>query len=264
MKDEMVVKLERRKVADMNERDWLSIHNVADEIFHSDCWKNCNSYCCKTNHVAQDFSLMKCGSAGMVFPQKEYEFLEKMGVLQDGFASSARKWEFVIDIERNLKVKFVTSHCDLGGICTLPKWRPLICKFYPLYPVISPKTMEVESYTIGSMLDQYWEKLGIEHPCWLLNTHGDAIDTKLRKSIPGVMAHPYLIFYFGAANIFVNHIVHQTFYAEVNKNIDDPRKFFKDWEVLYLTGKLQDLPALKLELVKLHDEIEEKFGSFSL
>lgn len=248
----------------MDEEHWTALHEKADGIFVADCWKHCGSYCCKTNHAVQDFSLMKCGSAGMVFPLREYEFLKRNGLLQDGFENTARHWEYKIDAERDLTIRFVTAHCDLGGLCSNAKWRPLICKFYPLYPRVAAEGGAVESYTFGSIIDQYWDELGIEHPCWLYRNHGDEIDKTIRQTLADVLSHPYLIFYLGAASIFVEHVARLREGRELALDFSDPRQFFRVWEVSYLTGQLIDQDVLRAELVSHYDAIAAHHGPFDL
>ena len=200
----------------------------------------------------------------MVFPKKEYEFLKDNAHLQEGFESSAKEHNYVFDEERNLSLSFVTAHCDLGGLCTDAKWRPLICKFYPLYPVISPADGSVASYTYGSIIDQYWDALNVEHPCWLFRNHAKDMDEAINDSAASLMQHPYIVFYFGAANIFVNHVTARAKADLLQAPTTDPRKFFRDWELSYLMGQLVDSQQLRTDLTKLYDEIAERVGAFEI
>jgi hypothetical protein len=241
---------------------WSDLHGAADGLVVEECWKNCNSYCCKSNHKAQDFSLMKCGSAGMVFPEEEYNFLKENGVLQDGHEETARRHEFCFNEKTGHTLKFVTANCDLGGMCSDAKWRPLICKFYPLYPVVTPGQEKIENYTFGSMLDQYWDGLGIEHPCWLYRTKSDVINEGINSKAAPILQMPYIAFYLTAANIFVAHVAANTEKTAQLTHETDPRKFFRDWEVKYLTGAHVNVEGLKIELQNLYTQIADYYGDF--
>jgi hypothetical protein len=243
---------------------WSALHKSADGLFIGDCWTNCNSYCCKTNHASQDFSLMKCDAAGMVFPAEEFNFLKENGVLQDGHEESSRRHEFCFDEETGRTLKFVTANCDLGGMCSNAKWRPLICKFYPLYPVVKPGQEKIDSYTFGSIIDQYWDDLGIEHPCWLYRTKSDVIDAGINQKAAPLLQMPYIAFYLTAANIFVKHVSANTEKSAKLSHETDPRKFFRDWEIQYLTGGHVNVEGLKAELRGLYAEIAGYYGEFAI
>ena len=243
---------------------WDELHRAANALAFGECWTHCGSYCCKTNHAAQDFKLIKCDSAGMVFPLGEYAFLKSNGFLQTGFEKTTRHHTFSISPERRLEMKFVTAHCDLGGICSNPDWRPLICKFYPLYPVPSASGEEIRSYVAGSIIDQYWSDLDIEHPCWLYRTKAQMVMDAIKAKTQGALKHPYMIFYMGAAEIFVVHVAARARALPHSKSFGDARQFFRDWEVSYLMGQLVDQRELKADLAALYDAVAAEHGPFEI
>jgi hypothetical protein len=200
----------------------------------------------------------------MVFPREEYRFLEGNNLLQEGFAKAARHHVFEFDERRHLAVKFVTSVCSLGGICSLPDFRPLICKFYPLYPDPEAGGEGIEGFVAGSIIDQYWNSLGVEHPCWLLRTKSDEIAAQTRKGVTAAIQHPYIIFYLKAASQFVRHVTQNAELQQMPAPSKDPRQFFKNWEISYLTGKLVDGPRLRRELTDIYDHVAGHFGEFEI
>ncbi len=241
------------------DREWEDIHSV--ELSFGACWENCDSYCCKTNHELQNLRLMKKESAGMVFMEGEYAFLERTNRLQEGFAETARHHAFRFDGDKTLH--FVTAVCDLGGMCSNPDWRPLICKFYPYLPHVDPATREIDGFIAGSALDQYWADLGYEHPCWLLREKGDLVQSALRTAQP-FLQHPYFIFYLGAASLFMDR-VQRTLRREHPELLEgDPRVFFAKWELLYLSGALVDRAEFTRELATFHRSVTDRIGEFVL
>ena len=238
---------------------WEDIHRF--ELKFGACWTNCAGYCCKTNHETQKFSLMKCDAAGMVFMPQEYEFLKRHDRLQTGFETTHRHHEFLFDPARGLKVGYDTAVCNLGGICSLPEYRPLICKFYPYYPVVAPESGEVDRFITGSIIDQYWADLGIEHPCWLHRTQGEAVAAAVRSTGPA-LHHPYFMFHMGAAAVFVDHVTARMRQDQADLLKGDARQFFRNWEVLYLTGRLVDREVLAQDLRAFHARVEARFGAF--
>lgn len=240
---------------------WERLHEF--ELKFGNCWEHCGSYCCRTNHPAQSFALMKADSAGMVFMPGEYEFLARHGRLQQGFETTHRHFEFVFDEARGLRLGFDTAVCSLGGLCSLPRYRPMICKFYPYYPVVSPHSGQVEQFITGSIIDQYWTELGIEHPCWLHREHGAAVREAVRQTAPA-LDHPYFVFHLGAAFLFVEHVTARARGRHPDLFHGDPRQFFSQWEVLYLTGGFFDRETFSAELRDLHAMVERRYGSFVL
>ncbi|WP_033069321.1 hypothetical protein [Thalassospira australica] len=250
-----------KRIAVPTDTDWEQLH--AFKLEFGDCWKNCGSYCCKTNHPQQDFSLMKQESAGMVFMSAEYDFLARHLRLQDGFEETHRRHRFVFNEERNLAIEFDTAVCDLGGICSMFEYRPLICKFYPYYPVMSPVTREIDQFITGSLIDQYWEDLNIQHPCWLHRVKGDQVKQAVRAAA-SAMDHPYFVFCMGAAAIFVEHVTQRCRADHAELLQGDPRQFFRQWEVLYLTMKMIDKKVLAADINDFYELVERAYGAFEL
>jgi len=244
-----------------SDEEWERLHSF--DLKFGDCWKNCDSYCCKTNHPQQEFSLMKKDSAGMVFMPQEYLFLSRHNRLQDGFNKTHRSHKFVFNETRDLFISFDTAICDLGGICSLASYRPMICKMYPYYPVISPESRSIESFITGSLIDQFWDDLGIEHPCWLHRTKSDLVKTAV-KGTADTMQHPYYVFYMGAAAIFVDHVTKRCNEEHAELLQEDPRMFFKNWEILYLTQQLIDKNILANDINEFHSRVEKQYGLFSI
>ena len=238
---------------------WEQIHSI--ELRFGDCWKNCDSYCCKSNHETQEFALFKQDSAGMIFMQQEYEFLERYNRLQTGFVESSRKHSFQFDDNKYLN--FVTAVCGLGGLCSLPSYRPMICKLYPYLPIPSIESNTIEKFITGSALDQYWDDMNVEHPCWLHRTKEQEVKNSISDA-GSKFQHPYIVFYLSAAGIFLDSIRMNLKKQYPELLSGDPRQFFKQWEVLYLTGQLIDKEDYRAELRRLYAQVVDQYGEFKL
>jgi len=247
--------------------EFETLHQEAGRIGVADCWTHCESYCCKTNHPDQQFALMKCDSAGLVYPLGEYRFLERRQKLQAGAVETARHHEFVFDPSRNLRLRFVTTICDLGGRCSEPAYRPLICKFYPFYPapdMTAGGTASLSGFVTGSIIDQHWSELGVPHPCWIVREQSDVVIPQTRRAIDVVQRHPYFSFYLGAAALFVRHVADECRRRGLPAPSKDLRAFFREWEVTYLTGGFVDPPRLRAEIMAYHDALVNQWGAFEL
>jgi hypothetical protein len=243
-----------------------SLYGAAGKIGVADCWTHCSSYCCKTNHPDQQFALMKCGSAGLVYPLEEFKFLQRRHMLQAGATETARHRQFVFDPARDLRLSFVVTICELGGRCSEPAYRPTICKFYPFYP--SPEAIAgdvaLANFVTGSVIDQHWSDLSQPHPCWIVREQSDVVLPQTRPALAVIQQHPYFTFYIGAAAIFVRHVSEACRARNLPAPNKDLRQFFREWEVTYLSGRLVDVPRLQAELTRFHDALVEQWGPFEL
>lgn len=243
------------------------LYREAGRIGVADCWTHCGSYCCKTNHPDQTFALMKCDTAGLVYPLEEYRFLERRQKLQAGAVETARHHEFVFDRARELRLRFVTTICALGGRCSEPAYRPLICKFYPFYPapdVTVGGTASLTSFVTGSIIDQHWSDLGAPHPCWIVREQSEVVKPQARSAIDVVQRHPYFTFYLGAAAIFVRHVAESCRTRGLPAPSADLRSFFRQWEVTYLTGGFVTPVRLRAEITTYYDALVRQWGPFEL
>ncbi len=228
---------------------WDKIHHM--ELDFGACWQNCGSYCCNSNSEHLNLSLMKPNSAGMVFMPEEYNYLKKTGRLQDGFEKFLKKHTVKLDSE--VEFEFYTSVCGLGGICSNCDYRPLICKLYPYFPYFNIPKAQIAGYIEGSAIDQFWDELKIEHPCWLVRTKKNEVLAQIAKT-ESVLSHPYVMFYLTAAAEFIR-TTSEAIRTHKPELLDrDPKEFFKHWELYYLSGSLVDVPLLKKRFRNFYDQ----------
>jgi hypothetical protein len=205
---------------------------------------------------------MKPNSAGMVFFEDEYSFLERNGLLQEGFKKQSRFWEF--PFSKGLSLNFVTSVCSLEGKCTIPKYRPLICKLYPYLPRINFETLEVVGHVNASVVDQFWSSLKIQEPCTLAREKSDIIKQQMQPAVEVLLEYPYLLFYIKATELFLDMISeHFRIYRESHPDWSVAELISK-WELQYLAGRSFDKSQLRLQLEKQYLALKERFRTFEL
>lgn len=143
---------------------WDALHQLSF-VFEDGCWSTCGGHCCKSDSPDLAFALLGTG-AGMVFFEGEFDFLREKGVLQEGFLERAKLWKFPFGDGQ--EARFWISKCNLGGRCTLPGYRPLLCKVYPYLPRVDLATGAIGGFIQAAVFDQFWTHLGKQNPCTLV------------------------------------------------------------------------------------------------
>lgn len=243
-----------------NEALWEELHFILDKenvLFPEKCWEQCNSHCCNLNHEMYNFTHLEKKGIGMLFSAVEYEFLKKSSKLQADFSDKAK--QHFLKFSLGKKLSYVVSFCSLSGICTLSNYRPLICKMYPYLPIININKKCIEELIFCNPFDLFWQNLKISHPCWIHNN--SIVKNLLSNSLPVILKHPYFIFYINAAAIFLKKIK-----INLNNEISfkEPKKFFNEFEKLYLNCKVINLKEYKQELTSLYTALARVYGDFKI
>jgi hypothetical protein len=246
----------------LSDRDWEIIHSL-EFVDQPQCWTTCGGgFCCKTNSPFLKLNFMKPNSAGMVFFQGEYDFLERNGVMQEGFKSQSRFWKFSFaDV---LELRFATSVCSLEGKCSIPRYRPLLCKLYPFLPRINFATLDVVGYINASVVDQLWTSLGVPEPCTLAREKAEAIQRQMQPGIDVLKRYPYVLFYIKAAELFLD---------DISDNFEKLKQAHTDWsndhlvanwELSYLSGRAFDTAVFRRRLQEQYACLRKTFKNFDL
>ena len=204
---------------------------------------------------------MRHNSAGMIFIHSEWEYCKKIGKLQVGFEDLAKEISFEISPGR--VIKLVTTYCCLEGLCTYPEFRPLICRFYPFFPRVSVEERKVTGYVYGSVLDQYWDSLGVEHPCYLRRSHEELCMEAINRLEP-LLQNPALLFYFKAIEIVAGRVLDDLKAGFPEIFSLPPKEFFQRWEIIYLTGRAFNVDGLREDLANLDQEVQQRYEAFEL
>jgi hypothetical protein len=241
--------------------DWERIHGLSNYVETGDCWRECGSYCCKTNHAEFSFRFIRAGQVLLPLCPAEYDYLKAQGRLPDDSPQAVSRLAVELEPDRSAAVYMV--RCDRGGLCDHPDFRPLICKIYPYYPYPSPEG-DVEELVLGSVFDvARWAKDG-HLACPALQNEEEAVRGKAKQNYARLFEHPHLIFYFrmgwGVMQLMLEHLR-----AEHSDILELPlTDYFKKWEVLYMTGKLTPAPEVVQLGRKEYEKVSRVWGDFDL
>lgn len=238
------------------EIDWGSIQDLVF-IDQDACWTTCNSHCCTHKNVDLGFTFMKNGS-GMVFFEPEYEYLKKMGILQEGFEAKAKKFEFKVNDE--LILRFYISKCELMGKCTLPQNRPLICKLYPYIPNIDIETLQITGFSYASIPDQIWAPMKKDHACTLVREKSDEIKEQMLPALRVLLKHPYFIFYFKCAELFLKQTGEGLRRFRKENPLLSLFDFSQRWEIAFLRKETFNPDDLREEIAAAYQKIKRLFS----
>lgn len=240
--------------------NWEEIYAVKP-VYVPKCWEESNSYCCTSNSEHFSFRLIEKNAAPLVYLKSEWDYCVEHGRMQKGFEDAAREIRFEYAPGRTIHI--ITTYCRLSGICTYPEFRPLICRLYPFFPRVSLMERKVVGYVYGSVLDQFWDALGLKHPCYLVQKKKDLCYRSI-KGIEPLLVNPAVLFLFKAVEVFSDRLI-----VDFKKRYPElfelpPEEFFRKWEMIYLTGRAFDKDGLKNDLAGLDERVRELYGHFEL
>ena len=189
----------------------------ANFVYFKDCYKACGGHCC--NALSDDENIL---------PMLEPEFLsmKKNGGLNniDFFHKT-----FVLKCGKSINIYFLI--CKNKGLCKPHKNRPLVCKIYPYFPLVS-KYGEFLGVREISFYDLFY-KDDKNHPCTLINLHKNELLQMYKQNIQKIIKEPIMIFVFMVFEIIDRHL--KSYFNQNFKNIffDDLSKsekkmFFKN------------------------------------
>lgn len=241
--------------------DWRHIHGLATYVETGDCWRQCGSYCCKTNHDEFTFRFIRPGQVLLPLCPAEYKHLKGQGWLPDDAPQAVSRLAVELEPGRSAAVYMV--RCDRGGLCDHPDYRPLICKIYPYYPLPTPEG-DIEDLVLGSVFDvARWARDG-HLACPALRNENEAVREKAAENFRRLFQHPHLIFYFrlgwGVMQIMLVHL--QGEHAGI---LELPLSdYFRKWEVLYMTGKLTPQAEVAQLCRREYESVRKIWGDFDL
>lgn len=241
--------------------DWSALHKL-HFVFEEGCWQTCGGHCCKTEH--QDLSFAFAGSgAGMVFFEGEFEYLRDRGLLQEGFLDKAKLWTFKFG-ESGEEVRFWISKCNLGGRCTLPESRPLLCKVYPFLPRTDLETSDVTGFFQAAVFDQFWDVLKRQNPCTLVRERAGATQKAALPAIKKLVESPYILFHVKAVEHFIDAV--RDGMAALREKMPEatPAQLSLRWERDYLSRRAFDSARLKREMQESLKIVQARFPGFTL
>lgn len=241
---------------------WDKIHAIQSFAPLEDCWKRCDSYCCKTNHKDFQFRFIRCGQVQLPMCPDEHRYLERIGKLQSEGPSNITTHS--IEFLPGKVASVYMMRCETGGICKYAAYRPLICKIYPYLPVPSPDGSEIEELALSSVFDVAHNVRDGHIACPARRDGIPDIEHAALQASRSLFEHPHLIFYFRIANGLMQIMARQlrTEHAGI---LDLPvTEYFQKWEVLYMTGKLLPQPEIRDLCAREYRKVSEHWGDFNV
>lgn len=241
--------------------NWERIHGLSNYVETGDCWRECGSYCCKTNHPEFSFRFIRPGQVLLPLCPAEYNYLKDRALLPDDSPQAVSR--LAVELEPGHSAAVYMVRCDRGGLCDHPDFRPLICKIYPYYPLPTPEG-EIENLVLGSVFDvARWARDG-HLACPALQKEDEAVREKAKQNYARLFEHPHLIFYF-RVGWGVMQLMLERLRSEHSGILELPlEEYFKKWEVLYMTGKLTPAAEVAGLCRREYDKVSQVWGDFAL
>ncbi|MDY3114065.1 MAG: hypothetical protein SOW25_07065 [Helicobacter sp.] len=234
----------------MTESDWEAIYKL-DFINFTDCYKTCDSYCCK-NFLGKHFKILDKEAVILPLLESEFNFYQKKGGISG--IKDIKKEVFKLKNQKEFSLYFLTCTCK--GLCTPHNLRPLICRIYPYFPCVSTRG-EIIGFKAASFMDLFFKDNSF-HPCTLVREHSIELQNSLRESLKPLMRYPLLIFSFKALEILAKFLELK---MQDEANIFS-ESFFKKLEWNLISRKAWSVEACKNEISTSYDEIAKIYGDF--
>ena len=226
-------------------------------IFEKECYKTCNSFCCRWEH--EDFPRFFIPKGGTLFYlPEEYNYIKSNAMLSDGNIS-----QLSINLYDNKKVSIYYTACNDDRNCNIKFTRTLYCRIYPFFPVFN---MEGELLDLKyiSIYDITSDIIGLKTPCYVKNKKEVYLKLWQKdKELLNILKNPYLLFHFMVADILYNN------YCETLKESGllsyRKEEFWVKWERLYLKKRLINKEKATKDINELYKKFCNEYNDrFSL
>lgn len=225
-------------------------------IFAKECYKTCNSYCCK-NPYFKFLSFAK--NDNIILPMLEAEFLALNSQIQ---FKNTKHITFILKNNKKIKLYFV--ECDFKGLCSPHNLRPLICKLYPYFPIIDNDGNFIRARE-STMYDLFY-KDEKNHPCTLIQTNKKDIINQLKITTEEIRKVPIMIFIFKSLQ-YIDEALQKYFENIFNKKIfidtldrGGVIEFFKHYEKNSFTMQAFKNQEFIENIISLYNTLEQKHG----
>lgn len=231
-------------------------------LYEDRCWTTCNGFCCSISSYADfDFRLIPTQGMTILFMEDEYNWLATHGRVVDPNHPDAVPNLVSIDFGGPRPMSLVQMPCRLLGKCQGVIDKPLLCKLYPMLPLLDVDGNLAEMQE-SSIFELTMQLQGIKTPCTVVDKRKHYL-RKWQNSPESlrVLKHPYIIFYLQAAKHFGN-IYCELFKANSSLRNLTGKAFWQAWEMEYLMGNLMDGDRLAEKIKQTYDVLVDLYGSF--
>jgi hypothetical protein len=226
------------------------------------CWLTCNGgFCCSNNHPDFQFQFLPTQGTTILYMEDEYRWLAEHGQVPDPEATGSVPNTVSIDFGGPRPLALVQMPCRLLGRCQGVIDKPLLCKLYPMLPVLGADG-SLEEVAPASVFELTMLLRGMKTPCTVVDKKQHYWN-KWRKA-PGHLEslnHPYLILHLQAARHFADIYREKLEGNEALRGLSG-KAFWSAWEIEYLLGNLVDGDRLAKKIGETHDELARRYGSF--
>ncbi|MBF0540425.1 MAG: hypothetical protein HQK91_03105 [Nitrospirae bacterium] len=233
--------------------DWEEIYNT-DFIFSNDCWKTCNSNCCRNSFEAY-YKLLPKKSMQLFFFPDEYEYYQSIGGVKD---ITSRPKKRIFTMPSGDKIELISLSCECQGKCSPHSSRPLVCRLYPYFPIINDNN-DIEGFEFGSVIEIFYENPELNHPCTLVRQNSKEIQDILKDKMKLLLKYPSIVYFFKAYHILANALRDaQACKFDNLKDEKDFIEFFKQYEWNVFTGNPFKNPVVVKELIDEYIKMNDK------
>lgn len=240
---------------------WAEIHG--QRFLHEDqCWTTCNGgFCCSNNHPDFQFQLIPTNGTTIIYLEEEYAWMSRHGTVptQDSFGTVANTLSF--DFGGPQPLSLIQLPCRLLGKCQGVIDKPLLCKIYPMFPVLGIDG-QLEDICASSIFELTMALKKFPTPCTVVDKRKIYLDRwRARPDILESLRHPYLILYFQAAKHFAGIYAEKLLASDKLRDLTG-KEFWKTWELEYLLGELFDATQFATKVRDTYEQLVAHYGSF--
>jgi hypothetical protein len=240
---------------------WEKIHQETF-LLEDGCWATCNGgFCCSNNHPDFAFQLIPTQGTTILYMEEEYRWLAAHGKVFDPGTPEGTPHSVSIDFGGPRPLSVVQFPCRLLGRCPGVIDKPLLCKLYPMLPVLGADG-GLEDILPASIFELTMATLGLKSPCTVLDKKQHYF--RRWQDAPGcleVLNHPYIIFHLQAARHFAAIYAEMLAASEALRGLGG-KVFWRMWEIEYLLGNLIDAGLLAERIRRSYEELVRTYGPF--
>jgi hypothetical protein len=240
---------------------WEKIHRQTF-LAEDRCWTTCNGgFCCSNNHPDFQFQLIPTEGTTILYMEEEHRWLAQNGRVFDPATPEGTPRYVSIDFGGPRPLSILQMPCRLLGKCTGVIDKPLLCKLYPMLPVLDVDG-GLETIQPASIFELTMHVLGMKTPCTVV----DKVQHYWHKwkNAPEhleALNHPYIIFHLQAAKHFADIYAEKLQQSEALRGLRG-KLFWRMWEIEYLLGGLIDAELLAGMIRSTYEALVERHGLF--
>jgi hypothetical protein len=238
---------------------WQAIHRDSF-IYEDQCWKTCNGgACCKIDHPEYDFQLFPKTGTIILYLEDEYRWFGEHGKAAGETTTGSTPQVISFDFGGPRPLTLIQVGCKLLGQCQGVIDKPLLCKVFPMMPVLGIDG-SVQEIVPASIFELTMQLMGFKTLCTIIDkTKLYWHKWKAKPELLRSLNHPYLILHLQAAKHFADVYREELLQSEALRGLTG-KAFWSAWEIEYLLGNLIDADLLARKLLQTYEQIVAVHG----